>query len=145
MSSQARNISISTSLLPPLIPLPPSSVSSNHTPFSYSNRASSLLPQGLWTCCSLFLEHSSPVLCMHGLQLLIHQVLGKRSFPQRLSLTTLIFLLHHSPNTYSCFIFSLALITICWLILFSTRIKNTILQLPCLSCSQLYSNAQNNL
>ena len=51
---------------------------------------------------------------LHGHSILLSQVLSQLSFLQRLSLTTLMFLSYHSPNIYSCFIFST-----CWLITLS--------------------------
>lgn len=89
MSSQARNISVSISLLPPLISLPPSTLGSNHTVLFPVLQQSKFTPAAgtldlLFPLPGTFFPSS-----LHGLPLLINQVLGKMSFLERLSLTTL--------------------------------------------------------
>lgn len=126
MSSQARNISVSISLLPPLISLPPSTLGSNHTVLfpvlqqSKFTRAAGTLDL-LFPLPGTFFPSS-----LHGLPLLINQVLGKMSFLEKLSLTTLIFLPHNSPD--NVFLFHFLLSTYYYLLTCllhsSTRIKN---------------------
>lgn len=88
-----------------------------------------------------------PALCMTFPFSSIRSQVKCHFFRDFLQSLWLMFLPHYLPNIYSCFIFSLAhlLLAVDLLITLSSTRINTLWELPCLSCSSLYSNAENNI